>query len=327
MLEELNGDFLQWLRGFYYVAKTGSIRKAAEFMHRNPSTISYQIRALEQELNTVLFDRYKKTLRITPEGEKLLTWTITTFETLQSMRSAVGTQGSSLQGQVRMAATLPFAAISTPEIAAFLKEFPRVDMQLIRALPTDVETAVREARVDFGLTGLPQTPPDLRMDVLFKSRPLLVAHRDHPWRIPPVPSLEDLQKLPFVSFLPRQEFQNRDPFFGDEAAALDYRRNVVLKVNNFHLMLRFVLQNVGVAVLDELSLNASVFGADWSPLISFPLDHLLPNMLYGVIVRRRKLLSPQANTLMERLRAHFSVLQLPANITSLQPPRFPGREG
>lgn len=75
MLEELNGDFLQWLRGFYYVAKTGSIRKAAEFMHRNPSTISYQIRALEQELNTVLFDRYKKTLRITPEGKKLLAWT------------------------------------------------------------------------------------------------------------------------------------------------------------------------------------------------------------------------------------------------------------
>ena len=143
----------------------------------------------------------------------------------------------------------------------------------------------------------------------------MVVHRDHPWRIPPVPSLEDLQKLPFVSFLPRQEFQNVDPFFGNQAAALDYRRNVVLKVNNFHLMLRFVLQNVGVAVLDELSLKASVFGADWSPLISFPLDHLLPNMLYGTILRRRKLLSPQAGTLMERLRNHFIGLQLPADIT------------
>ena len=40
---------------------------------------------------TVLFDRYKKSLQITPEGKKLLGWTITTFETLQSMRSAVGT--------------------------------------------------------------------------------------------------------------------------------------------------------------------------------------------------------------------------------------------
>ena len=60
MIEELNGDFLQWLRGFYYVAQTGSIRRAAQMMNRNPSTISYQLRSLEEELNTVLFDRYKK---------------------------------------------------------------------------------------------------------------------------------------------------------------------------------------------------------------------------------------------------------------------------
>ena len=60
MIEELNGDFLQWLRGFYYVSQTGSIRRAAQMMNRNPSTISYQIRSLEEELNTVLFDRYRK---------------------------------------------------------------------------------------------------------------------------------------------------------------------------------------------------------------------------------------------------------------------------
>ena len=75
MIEELNGDFLQWLRGFYYVAQTGSIRRAAQMMNRNPSTISYQLRSLEEELNTVLFDRYKKSLRITPEGKKLFEWT------------------------------------------------------------------------------------------------------------------------------------------------------------------------------------------------------------------------------------------------------------
>ena len=48
MIEELNGDLLQWLRGFYYVSQTGSIRRAAQMMNRNPSTISYQIRSLEE---------------------------------------------------------------------------------------------------------------------------------------------------------------------------------------------------------------------------------------------------------------------------------------
>ena len=119
MIPELNGDFLQWLRGFYYVAKTGSVRRAAELMHRNPSTISYQLRSLETELNTVLFDRYKKSLQITPEGKKLLGWTITTFETLQSMRSAVGTTDGRLQGDIFLGATLPVAIMAVDAIAAF----------------------------------------------------------------------------------------------------------------------------------------------------------------------------------------------------------------
>lgn len=90
MIEELNGDFLQWLRGFYFIARTGSVRKAAELMHRNPSTVSYQLRCLEEQLQTVLFDRHKKTLRITQEGKELLGWAISTFETLKSLRSSVG---------------------------------------------------------------------------------------------------------------------------------------------------------------------------------------------------------------------------------------------
>ena len=46
MIEELGGDFFQQLRGFYYTARTGSVRKAAQLMNRNPSTISWQIRQL-----------------------------------------------------------------------------------------------------------------------------------------------------------------------------------------------------------------------------------------------------------------------------------------
>ena len=88
MIPELSGDFLQWLRGFYYVAKTGSVRNASEILNKTPSTVSYQLKCLENDLGTVLFDRYKKSLIITSDGKRLLDWTITTFETLQGMRAS-----------------------------------------------------------------------------------------------------------------------------------------------------------------------------------------------------------------------------------------------
>ena len=100
MIEELSGDFFQQLRGFYYTAQTGSVRKAAQLMNRNPSTISWQIRQLEQSLDTMLFDRYKKSLHITPEGHRLLEWTISTFDLLRGMKSAVSSPSGVLRGTV-----------------------------------------------------------------------------------------------------------------------------------------------------------------------------------------------------------------------------------
>ena len=110
MIEELNGDFLQWLRGFYYVAQTGSIRRAAQMMNRNPSTISYQLRSLEEELNTVLFDRYKKASGSLQRAKNFFEWTVYTFETLRGLRSEVGTLNGKLQGTVTFSSNLPFAA-------------------------------------------------------------------------------------------------------------------------------------------------------------------------------------------------------------------------
>lgn len=310
MIEELSGDFLQWLRGFYFVASTGSIRRAAELMHRNPSTISYQIRNLEQELNAVLFDRCKKSLHITPEGKKLLEWTITTFETLQSMRSEVGSSDGNLQGRVEIATTLPFAALTTKVISNFIKKNPYVEVSLLRALNFEAQTAVRESKVDFAMTGVLRMPEKDHMDVLFKARPMLVVRRDHPWHIPVVPTVEALQQLPFISFLP----QDTDRVGGGQSlertVRQTYQRKVAISVNNYHIMLRFVLQGLGAAVLDELCLRATLFGADWSPLISYPVDHILPNVLYGILLRRNKYLSPQAEALRAEICLHMQSLSL-----------------
>ena len=277
MIPELNGDFLQWLRGFYYVAKTGSVRRAAELMHRNPSTISYQLRSLETELNTVLFDRYKKSLQITPEGKKLLGWTITTFETLQSMRSAVGTTDGRLQGDIFLGATLPVAIMAVDAIAAFRAENPQVNIRIQRALSSEIVQAVKESRLDFGLTGMTALPKQDTMEILLKARPLLVMRKDSIWDIPPIPTEADLERLPFVIFQTSLE-ESEQPTPTLQYAARRLQKNTVISVNNYHLIMQFVRCD---------------------------LDHLLPNVLYGILVRRHKHISPQAQALMDALRRHF----------------------
>lgn len=305
MIEELSGDFFQQLRGFYYTAQTGSMRKAAQLMNRNPSTISWQIRQLEQALGTVLFDRYKKSLHITPEGQRLLEWTISTFELLRGMKSDISSPSGILRGTVSISSNLPFSTQVVGIISVFRKSHPDVRIKIRRALTYEVVDDVASSRVDFGLTDMTSDAPNCELEELFTSRPLLIAPRENNFHLPEHPSVEDIADLPFISFLAENMEDGGDPYFDTSLRSLPHPLNIVLSVNNYHLMLRYVRQGLGVAIMDEMCLMASSYGTSWSGIVSYPLDNILPSVRCGILLRRHKHLSPQASALIEIIRSEL----------------------
>ena len=60
------------LYSFVRVAEMGSFTKAADFLGYTQSSISFQIKQLEQELKCLLFERINHTILLTDEGRKLL---------------------------------------------------------------------------------------------------------------------------------------------------------------------------------------------------------------------------------------------------------------
>lgn len=304
MIEELNGDFLQWLRGFYYVASTGSVRKAAQLMHRNPSTISYQLRCLEQELNVVLFERFKRSMRITAEGRKLLAWTISTFETLKGLRSSVSNVGGVLKGEVRLAATYPMLSLASPAINSFMRNYPQVEIVLEREIATTIHRLVDDCEVDFGL--MPTILPMDGLEILFSARPLLVYGRG--WNIPQNPGIDDLQDLPFIAFTARQAVTNLGYFPLDSPFGELIRKQTILSVNDNRIMLRFVASDIGVGIIDEAAFRTNVAECEAGKYRTTALDHLLPCRLYGIYTLAGKRMNPQSLELLKVLRAHLKTV-------------------
>jgi DNA-binding transcriptional LysR family regulator len=64
-------NHLKKLRAFCQTAKLGSMTKAAESLFASQPTISLQIHALEEEMDTLLFDRCGPKLTLTTEGSIL----------------------------------------------------------------------------------------------------------------------------------------------------------------------------------------------------------------------------------------------------------------
>ena len=60
------------LISFVQVAELNSFTKAAEALDYSQSTISFQIKQLEKEMNCLLFERINHTLILTDKGRELL---------------------------------------------------------------------------------------------------------------------------------------------------------------------------------------------------------------------------------------------------------------
>ena len=59
---------------FVQVAELGSFTKAAEQLGYSQSTISFQIKQLENELNCLLFERINHTITLTQRGQELVSY-------------------------------------------------------------------------------------------------------------------------------------------------------------------------------------------------------------------------------------------------------------
>ena len=59
---------------FTYVAEQGSFTKAAELLGYSQSTVSFQIKQLEEELDCLLFERINHTIALTERGRELVSY-------------------------------------------------------------------------------------------------------------------------------------------------------------------------------------------------------------------------------------------------------------
>ena len=306
MLEQLNGDFIQRLRAFYYAAQTENIRKAAAMMQRHPSTLSYQISCLEKELHTTLFERSKTGLKLTPQGRKLRNWAVRTFENLDELLADVSSSPDVLQGDVSISTLRPMTPVVLDTIREFIRQNPGVRIHIQTDISQSILQKVEIGKFDMGLAGCFRQKEGLDYDYLFSSDPVLVLPRKNNWHIPRFPSWDDIAKLPIIGF------RDIDTCSRDALHSIFYdnlpesvKERGVLSTNSYNVLLHYVGRGAGAAFLDELSfytLSSFGFARD---VVKYSLAHLLPKVNCAMVKRSGKVLSPQAAALYDFLKSKY----------------------
>jgi Transcriptional regulator len=157
------------LRTFVAIAESGSFSTAADAVFRTPSAVSMQIKKLEEQLNTTLFLRDARSVRLTAGGETLLPYA---RRMLALSNEAVSRfRMPDMQGVVRLGAPDDIGERFMPGI---LRRFAEVFPSIMVDLTVDTSSALRrrlqEQRLDLTLVNCAPGVTALEGEVVLKEQ-------------------------------------------------------------------------------------------------------------------------------------------------------------
>jgi DNA-binding transcriptional LysR family regulator len=126
---------LELLRSFVSVVDAGGFTRAGERVHRTQSTVSQQIKRLEEDVGQPLLNRSGKDVVPTEAGERLLSYARRLLSLAEEARDVMARPGH--QGAVRLGIPEDFAAYRLTELlAAFSRSHPglRLDVRADQSL-------------------------------------------------------------------------------------------------------------------------------------------------------------------------------------------------
>ncbi|MBB1636239.1 LysR family transcriptional regulator [Cupriavidus sp. UME77] len=144
---------------FARVVDAGNFSVAARQLGSTPSTVSRQIKRLEEALATRLLERSTRKVRMTESGAEVYRYCRDVVSAAAGAMDAAGHVVGRPQGRVSVSAPTAFAkTVIHPLVPAFLQAYPEVDLQL---LFTDHETDPLADDLDLVIRLTEHPPPGL----------------------------------------------------------------------------------------------------------------------------------------------------------------------
>lgn len=171
---------LRHLRYFLAVAENCHFRNAAEELLVSQPTLSQQIKDLETELGTALFERVGRRVRLTQAGETYREYARRAFNVLEEGQAVLHEFHEMLRGTLTVGVVQTVNSYLTPRIVAeFVSDIPHVFLSVKELSADQIEEGVLSGSLDLGVSFEPSLGPEFDVEALFSEEFVLVVHSSH----------------------------------------------------------------------------------------------------------------------------------------------------
>lgn len=139
---------------FNAVVETGSISEASKVFDVQPSSISRQLAALEQELGVRLLNKTTRNSGLTEAGRKYYEYSQRIVTEFEQARRAVNELQQNPKGVLKVSMTVGFAeCVVLPLMPAFMVQYPEIALELeltervVDLVEENIDVAIRSGRL------------------------------------------------------------------------------------------------------------------------------------------------------------------------------------
>jgi len=250
----------------------GYFIKAAEMLHFTEaaaasfvtqSTLSQQIKLLEEELGMRLFDRIGKHVKLTEAGNVFLIHARQILLDVKKSRQAISELNNLVTGELLIGVTYAFSSMLLPALAPFTDKYPGIRIVLEYGTAVELEQKLKAANLDIILAFHDQADNEgLEMELIFTSRISMVVSNRHPLAGLGKIMLADLGKIELV--LPSRGFSSRN-LLDELFSARRIRPLIKIEMNDVHSLLSLVNEGNWATIINE----KAIIG--WDDLVAVPI--------------------------------------------------------
>jgi DNA-binding transcriptional LysR family regulator len=190
---------LKQLRAFVTIAETGSFAEAAERLFLTPAAISLQMRTLEEELGTELFDRKRRPPELNAHGRYLVPYAQEALATVQNF-TVRARSTDDLAGTLALGCISGITSDLLPRVLRNLRRnYPSVGVRIEESDSGSLTQRVVRRELDAAIVTDPAVRnPDLEYVEVTSESMMVIAATRHRGKT----DIELLDRLPFLSLSP-----------------------------------------------------------------------------------------------------------------------------
>lgn len=170
------------LKVFRAVAEHLSFRKAGEQLYLTQPAVTLQIKALEEELGTKLFERNASGVSLSDAGRVLLAYADRLRDLAEQAENELAAMKGQAAGSLVLGASTTIAQYVLPaHLAAFSRRFPGVQLQVFGENTERISEGVAAGRFGLGLIEGPAMRKDLLVEDWFEDEIFIAVPAAHEW--------------------------------------------------------------------------------------------------------------------------------------------------